>query len=195
MRKIFIGVFVIILLMFIWIFSSYNQLIRLDEKVEAAWSQVLNQYKRRFDLINSLVETVRGATDYEGSLLKEIVSLRAEANKTLNVGDLATNPEAMAAFQKSQAALSDGLGRLFMVIENYPNLKASENFFTLQSQLEGTENRITVARKDYIEAIRLYNTRIRMIPTAWIADYIGLERRQTFDIPIEEQKRPEIRFK
>lgn len=195
MRKIFIGVFVIILLMFIWIFSSYNQLIRLDEKVEAAWSQVLNQYKRRFDLINSLVETVRGATDYEGSLLKEIVSLRAEANKTLNVGDLATNPEAMAAFQKSQAALSDGLGRLFMVIENYPNLKASENFFTLQSQLEGTENRISVARKDYIEAIRLYNTRIRMIPTAWIADYIGLERRQTFDIPIEEQKRPEIRFK
>lgn len=195
MNKKSIIICALVALIAVWLLTAYNGLVRLDEKVEAEWSQVLNQYKRRFDLVNSLVETVRGATDYEGTVLKDVVALRADANKALNVADLATNPEAMAAFQKSQVALSEGLGRLMMVVERYPELKASENFSMLQSQLEGTENRIAVARKDYIEAVRLYNTRIRTIPTAWVAGYMGLERRETFDIAEEEQKRPEIKFR
>ena len=188
-------IFVLLISLFGWIFTSYNSLVRLDENVEAKWSQVLNQYKRRYDLIPNLVATVQGYADHEQETLTEIANLRSQAGKTMLSPDLTTNPQAMKAFQESQTALSGALSRLMVIVERYPDLKANEGFMSLQAQLEGTENRITVARKEYIEAVKQFNIRVRTIPTAWIASWMGMERKQTFDIPQSEQQAPHVEFK
>lgn len=141
-----------------------NTIPTLDEEVKAAWSQVLNQYQRRADLVPNLVETVRGYANQERETLTAVVEARARATQTQLPPDILTNPEAFRRFQENQQALSQALSRLLVVVERYPDLKSNQNFLQLQAQLEGTENRISVARRDYIQAVQRYNTEIRTFP-------------------------------
>jgi LemA protein len=146
-----------------------NNVPKLDEEVNAAWSQVENQYQRRADLIPNLVETVKGYATQERETLTDIVEARSKIAQTPIPADIQTNREALDQFEKNQTALSGALSRLLVVVERYPDLKSNQNFLSLQSQLEGTENRISVARRDYIEAVQKYNTELRTIPGRWIA--------------------------
>ncbi len=141
-----------------------NTIPTLDEEVKAAWSQVLNQYQRRADLIPNLVETVRGYAAQERETLTAVVEARAKATQTQIPPDILTNPEAFQRFQENQDALTGALSRLMVVVERYPDLKSNQNFLQLQAQLEGTENRISVARRDYIQSVQRYNTEIRTFP-------------------------------
>jgi LemA protein len=144
-----------------------NAIPTYEEQAKAAWSQVLNQYQRRADLVPNLVETVKGYAAHESETLQAIVEARSKVTQTQIPADILTNPDAFKTFQDNQAALTGALSRLLVVVEQYPDLKANQNFLTLQSQLEGTENRISVARRDYIEAVRLYNTELKTIPGRW----------------------------
>ena len=144
-----------------------NTIPTLQEQAKAAWSQVLNQYQRRADLIPNLVETVKGFAEQESKVLTEVVEARAKATQVQIPQDILTNPEAFQKFQEAQSGLSGALGRLLVVVERYPDLKSNQNFLALQSQLEGTENRIAIARQDYITAVKDYNTEIRTIPGRW----------------------------
>jgi LemA protein len=175
-----------------------NAVPRQDEAVKAAWSQVLNQYQRRADLIPNLVETVKGYAHQEQSVLTQVVEARAKATQTQVQlpPDVTSNPEAFRQFEQSQAALGGALGRLLAVSENYPDLKSNQNFLALQSQLEGTENRITVARKDYIDAVQTYNTTLRTIPSRWIAAwfYPDAKVKETFTITAQAQQVPQVKF-
>lgn len=141
-----------------------NNIPTYDEEAKAAWSQVLNQYQRRSDLIPNLVEVVRAFAAHERDTLTAVVEARAKATQTVIPSDILTNPEAFRLFQQNEQALSGALSRLLLVIENYPDLKTSPNFVSLQAQLEGTENRVAVARRDYILAVQKYNTEIRTFP-------------------------------
>src|ERR1700752_3433561 len=144
---------------------GYNTIPTLQEQAKARWSDVQNQYQRRADLIPNLVETVKGYAKQEQDTLTKVVEARAKATSVTINADSITDPEKMKQFQDAQAQLSGALGRLLAVTENYPDLKSNQNFLALQSQLEGTENRISVARRDYIEAVRAYNTALRTFPT------------------------------
>ena len=143
-----------------------NKLPTLDEQVKAAWSEVLNQYQRRADLIPNLVETVKGYAHQEQQVLTEVTEARANATQMQLPADILSNPQAFHQFEQNQAAIGGALGRLLAVAEAYPDLKSNQNFLALQSQLEGTENRIAVARRDYILAVQDYNTALRTIPSA-----------------------------
>lgn len=173
-----------------------NNIPTYEENAKAKWSQVLNQYKRRADLIPNLVETVKGFAAQEREVLTEVVEARAKATQTTLTPDMLTDPEAVKAFAENQAALSGALSRLLVTVERYPDLKSSENFLTLQSQLEGTENRISVARRDYIEAVRLYNTELKTFPgRLWKgALYSENEPMVTFDIQAEDTANPTVSF-
>ena len=175
-----------------------NAVPRQDEAVKAAWSQVLNQYQRRADLIPNLVETVKGYAKQEQTVLTQVVEARAKATQTtVNLpADVTSNPEAFRQFEQSQAALGGALGRLLAVSENYPDLKSNANFLALQSQLEGTENRITVARKDYIDAVQVYNTTLRTIPSRWIAAWLypDAKVKETFTITEQAKQAPQVKF-
>jgi len=177
-----------------WVGSTYNSFVRLDEKVIANWAQVENQYKRRLDLIPNLVETVKGYAAHEKETLAQVIALRSAAQTAAKAPDLLTNKTSMDNYVKAQSALSQGLGRLMVIVGRYQDLKANQNFLTLQSQLEGTENRIAVERRNYIEAVREYNTRIRMFPSAMIASLFGFEKKQTFDMPEEASVAPKVSF-
>jgi len=145
-----------------------------DEAVNASWSQVLNQYKRRADLIPNLVSVVKGYAAHEKDTLTAVIEARAKATQTNLPADILTNPQAFQAFQQNQGALSSALSRLMVVIERYPDLKANQNFLALQSQVEGTENRLSVARRDYILAVQNYNTEIRTFPgRIWVSVLYG----------------------
>ena len=141
-----------------------NTIPTLQERAKASWSEVLNQYQRRADLIPNLVETVKGYAKLEQTVLTAVVEARANATKLQIPEDVLTNPEAFQKFQAAQGQLGAALSRLIAITENYPDLKANQNFLALQSQLEGTENRIAVARRDYIEAVRVYNTELTTFP-------------------------------
>ncbi len=173
-----------------------NNIPTFDEAVKAAWSQVLNQYQRRADLVPNLVETVKGYAAHERQVLEGVVEARAKATRMQLPDDILTNPEAFRLFQENQAALSGALARLLAVVENYPDLKASQNFLALQSQLEGTENRIAVARRDYIEAVRIYNTELRTIPGRWWAAWLypDAKVKETFSVGEEVQQVPKVDF-
>ena len=149
-----------------------NKLPTLDEQVKAAWSEVLNQYQRRADLIPNLVETVKGYAHQEQQVLTEVTEARAHATQMQLPADILSNPQAFHQFEQNQAAIGGALGRLLAVAEAYPDLKSNQNFLALQSQLEGTENRIAVARRDYILAVQDYNTALRTIPQRWIASIL-----------------------
>ena len=167
-----------------------------DEQVKAAWSEVLNQYQRRADLVPNLVATVKGYAKQEETVLREVTEARAHATQMTLPADILSNPQAFHQFEQNQAALSGALGRLLAVSEAYPDLKSNQNFLVLQSQLEGTENRIAVARKDYIDAVQAYNTTLRTIPSRWIAAifYPDAKPRQTFAIAEKAQQAPEVKF-
>jgi LemA protein len=169
-----------------------------EENAKAKWSDVLNQYQRRVDLIPNLVETVKGYAAQEKQVLEAVINARARATQTtLQVPpDILTNPEAFKKFQEAQAQLSGALGRLIAVSENYPDLKSNQNYLALQSQLEGTENRIAVARRDYIEAVRAYNTELRTFPgVIWATVlYRNNKPMETFTVADEVTKPPQVKF-
>ena len=144
---------------------GYNAIPTAEESAKAAWSEVLNQYQRRADLIPNLVETVKGYASHEKDVLQSVVEARAKATQVTVTPETLSNPDAFKAFQESQAGLTSALSRLLAVVENYPDLKANQNFLALQAQLEGTENRIAVARRDYIDAVRTYNTTLKTFPS------------------------------
>jgi len=173
-----------------------NNIPTFEEQTKASWAEVLNQYKRRADLIPNLVETVKGYAAQERDVLTSVVEARAKATQIQIPPDIVNNPAAFKAFQESQAQLSGALARLLAVVENYPDLKSSQNFLALQSQLEGTENRISVARRDYVEAVRVYNTELRTIPGRWWAAllYPDAEPAQTFTIEEKDMTVPDVSF-
>jgi LemA protein len=175
-----------------------NNIPTYEQSAKAAWSEVLNQYKRRADLIPNLVETVKGFADQERTVLTEVVEARAKATQVqANIPpDILTNPEAMQKFQDAQSQLGGALGRLLAVVERYPDIKSGQNFLALQSQIEGTENRIAIARRDYIDAVRIYNTELTTIPGRWWRAFLypSAKEMATFDIASEEMRTPKVDF-
>jgi LemA protein len=175
-----------------------NTIPTLEETAKARWSDVLNQYQRRADLIPNLVETVKGYAAQERQVLEEVTNARARATQVqLQLPpDIVTNPEAFKRFQDAQAQLSGALGRLLAVQEAYPDLKSNQNFLALQSQLEGTENRIAVARRDYIEAVRQYNTELRTFPgLIWASTvYRSNKPMETFTVADDVKRPPTVKF-
>ena len=166
------------------------------QQVNATWSQVLNEYQRRTDLIPNLVATVKGYASHEASVLEAVTEARAKVTQTRIPADILTNPAAFHAFERNQATLSGALSRLMVVTENYPNLKADQNFLTLQAQLEGTENRIAVARRDYILAVQQYDTELTTIPGRWYQSlfYSSYTPIQNFTISEQAQQVPQVKF-
>ena len=176
--------------------GRYNNLVGLDERAQAAWSEVDNQYKRRFDLIPQLVATVQGAADFEKSTLEAVTEARASvARVQLPAGAaVPTDPRQLEAYMQAQQGLGAALSRLFAVVESYPELKANQNFLSLQDQLEGTENRIAVARRDYIESVRGYNAYRRRFPTNLVAGLFGFAPRAQPEIGEGEREVPKVDF-
>ena len=156
--------FTLLIIMLMLSACGINNIPTYDEASKAAWSQVLNQYQRRADLVPNLVNTVKGFAKQESEVLTAVVEARSKVAQTQLPKDILTNPQAFKQFQDNQAALSGALSRLLVVVERYPDLKSNQNFLSLQSQLEGTENRIAVARRDYIAAVQKYNTELRTFP-------------------------------
>lgn len=166
------------------------------QAVTAAWSQVLNEYQRRTDLIPNLVATVKAYATHESDTLEAVTDARAKVTQTQIPANILTNPQAFHQFEQNQATLSGALSRLMMVTENYPNLKANENFLALQSQLEGTENRIAVARRDYILSVQQYDTTLTTIPGRWYHSmfYSSYQSIQNFTISEQAQQAPKVNF-
>lgn len=175
---------------------GYNAIQGQDEGVNAAWSEVLNQYQRRADLIPNLVRTVEGYTQQERDVLIRVTEARARVGSIQATPELLNNPEAFQQFQKAQGELTGALSRLLVVSENYPNLKSDQNFRDLQAQLEGTENRITVARNRYIASVREYNTTVRQFPVNLTAMMFSYKPKPSFSVENETQisKPPEVDF-
>ncbi len=195
MKKTLIILAVIVALLSGFVMSTLNGLVSMDETCKATWSQVLNQYQRRAELVPNLVATVKGYAAHEQDTLMQVVEARAQATQTTLSPEMLSDDTAMKNFMQNQGALSSALSRLMVVVEKYPELKANENFMALQSQLEGTENRIAVARKDYIDAVKVFNTRIRTIPTKWVvALFSDMEKKATFDIEESQKAVPVVDF-
>jgi LemA protein len=176
---------------------GYNDLQGLDEDTKAAWSEVINQYQRRADLIPNLVNTVKGYAAHEKDTLENVVQARAKATSIQVTPELLRDEAAFKKFQEAQQGLSSALGRLLAIAENYPNLKADQNFRDLQSQLEGTENRITVARKRYIDKVAEFNKMVRYFPTNLTAKFLlHMEEKPNFTVADEKAvaKPPEVKF-
>jgi len=177
-----------------WGVSTYNSLVGLDEGVNGAWAQVQNQYQRRYDLIPNLVETVKGYAGHEKDVLVGVTEARAKVGQ-LNVSpEILKDPQAFQRFEQAQGGLSSALSRLMVVIEKYPDLKANENFLQLQSQLEGTENRISVERKRFSEVVQEYNTSIRRFPASFIAGFGGFSQKAYFSAETQAQTAPKVKF-
>lgn len=188
---IFLGIVVALIL---YLMSGYNRLVRMDETVNAAWAQVENVYQRRLDLIPNLVETVKGYAAHEKETLQSVIEARAKATQTTISSDVVNNPQAMERFQQSQSQLSSALSRLMVVVEKYPDLKANQNFLELQSQLEGTENRITVERRRYNEAAQSFNSAIRSFPTVLMARLAGFNEKAYFKAEAGAATAPKVQF-
>ena len=165
--------------------KTYNGLQRADESVNAAWSEVVNQYQRRADLVPNLVETVKGYAKHEQTLLTEITAARARVSSMAPTPEMLSDATALERYRAAQSELGNSLARLLAVSENYPDLKASRNFENLMTQLEGTENRITTARNRYIEQVRDYNSRLRTFPASLIASSIGMTAKANFQVKNE----------
>ena len=174
--------------------ANYNQLKARHVTVEKAWAEIDNQYKRRFDLIPNLVETVKGAANFERTTLDSVTEARASVGRIQLPPNLPTDPAQLDAYIKAQQNLSGALGRLFAVAENYPQLKATENFRSLQDQIEGTENRVATARRDYIEAVGAYNTTVETFPGNVVASFAGMAKVPQLSIAPEERAVPKVDF-
>lgn len=188
-----IPVIAIIAVIAIYFTSTYNSMVAQEEAVSTAWSNVENQYQRRSDLISNLVNTVKGYATHEKETFDAVVSARAKATQTtVSIDDL--TPEKMQAYQRAQGEVGSALSRLLAVTENYPELKANENFKELQVQLEGTENRISVERRKFNETVRGYNTAIRKFPRNIVAGMFGFEKHPYFEAEEGSEKAPEVKF-
>ena len=184
---------VVVLLLVGGALTSYNGLVQKDEAAATAWSNVQSQYQRRADLIPNLVNTVKGYAKHESGTLESVVAARAKATQlTVNADEL--TPEKMKQLQAAQGELSQALGRLLMITENYPELKANENFRDLQAQLEGTENRINESRRLYNESVKAYNVGIRTFPANIMAGIFGFEKRTAFEAEAGAEKAPSVEF-
>jgi LemA protein len=189
--------FLIVLTATVFTGCGINNIPTYDEQVNSAWAQVENQYQRRSDLIPNLVNTVKGYAAQEQETLTAVVEARAKATSMRVDSDILNNPEALEKYEQAQGSLGRALGRLLMVTENYPDLKSNANFLALQSQLEGTENRIAVARRDFIQAVQAYNTEIRTFPgKIWHSLlYSDMEIRETFKATTENaEQAPAVNF-
>ncbi|HDP67424.1 MAG TPA: LemA family protein [Candidatus Marinimicrobia bacterium] len=187
-------VLVILLMIYGFFKNNYNALVTLEETVNQAWAQVGNQYQRRADLIPNLVETVKGYAAHEKETFAAVTEARAKVGQLTVTPEVLNDPEAFAKFQQVQGELGSVLSRLMAISENYPQLKANENFLALQSQLEGTENRISVERKRLNEAVQRYNTRIRRFPTNLLANLYGFEKKLYFEAQPGAETVPKVEF-
>lgn len=193
MKKSTIIFIAIVAILVIYVISIYNGLVKREEAVKTAWSQVENVYQRRADLIPNLVATVKGYAQHETSTLESVVEARTKATQiTVNAENL--TEEQISKFQKAQGELSTALGRLIGISEAYPDLKANENFLNLQAQLEGSENRISTERKAFNEAAQQYNTKIRVFPASIIASWFGFEAKGYFSAEEGSDKAPTVSF-
>ncbi len=194
MKKwIWIAVAAVAVLGVVWVYRTYNRFVRMDEEVKNAWAQVETQYQRRSDLIPNLVNTVKGYAAHERETLEGVIEARAKATSVnLSVDEL--TPATMAEFQRAQEGVRSALGRLLVVAERYPDLKANQNFQELQAQLEGTENRIAVARERFNTTVRAYNVSVRRFPAVIIAGMFGFDRKPYFQADEKAQQAPVVEF-
>ncbi|HHL57985.1 MAG TPA: LemA family protein [Bacteroidetes bacterium] len=196
MKKSWIIIAVIVILaivLYSWVKGTYNHMVTEQEKVNKQWSDVENVYQRRADLIPNLVATVKGYATHEKETLEGVINARAKATQTtIDAGNLTA--ENMAAFQQAQDGLSSALAKLMVVVERYPDLKANQNFLELQAQLEGTENRITVERRKFNEAARMYNTYIKLFPKNILANLFGFDAKPYFEAQAGAETAPKVEF-
>lgn len=182
---------VVIVLVALWGILSYNGLVGMDENVSNQWANVETQYQRRSDLIPNLVNTVKGYAKHESQTLEAVMAARSQATQ-VKIDPSNCTPQQLAAYQKAQGDVTTALGKLLAITENYPDLKANQNFLELQSQLEGTENRINVARKDFNDSAKEYNTSLRRFPRNIIASMFGFEKRNYFEAEAGAEKAPKV---
>jgi len=175
--------------------GTYNKMVAMDEDVTSQWAEVQNQYQRRYDLIPNLVQTVKGYAKHESDVYTQVAEARSKAGGGVKIDDkILTDPQAFERYQQAQDQLGSTLQRLLMVTENYPELKADQNFLALQDQLEGTENRITVARNRFNDSAKTYNSFIRKFPNNFIANMSNFEKKQYFSAATEAQSAPKVQF-
>lgn len=184
---------VVIVLVALWGILSYNGLVSMDENVSNQWANVETQYQRRSDLIPNLVNTVKGYAKHESQTLEAVMAARSQATQ-VKIDPSNCTPQQLAAYQKAQGDVTTALGKLLAITENYPDLKATDNFKMLQEQLEGTENRINVARKDFNDSAKKYNTSLRRFPRNIIASMFGFEKRNYFEAEAGAEKAPKVEF-
>ena len=193
MKKGTIIIVAIVAIIAIWAVSGYNSLVNMDENVSNQWANVETQYQRRADLIPNLVNTVKGYAAHEKETLEGVIAARSQATQ-IKVDPADLTPEKLAEYQKAQGQLATALGRLLAITENYPDLKANQNFLELQAQLEGTENRINVARKNFNDAAKAYNTAIRRFPKNMLAGMFGFDKRAYFEAAEGAEQAPQVQF-
>lgn len=199
MKSIGCGIILVLVLIVLvvggMLWTSYNRLVTIDQRVNTAWANVQTQYQRRYDLIPNLVNTVQGAANFEKSTLTEVTNARASVGSVkLDPTKAPTDPAQMAQFEAAQGSLGNALSRLLVVAENYPQLRATQNFQELQAQIEGTENRIGASRQDYNEVVQSYNTMVRRFPTVLIAGMFGFHPRPPFSAQAGAEKAPTVNF-
>ncbi|WP_455585302.1 LemA family protein [Bacteroides sp.] len=193
MKKSIIIIIAVVAVIVIWAISMYNGLVTMDENVNSQWANVETQYQRRADLIPNLVNTVKGYASHEKETLEGVVEARSKATQMqVNANDL--TPEKLAEYQKAQGAVTSALGKLLAITENYPDLKANQNFLELQAQLEGTENRINVARTNFNNAAQAYNTAIRRFPKSLFAAVFGFDKHAYFEAAEGTETAPAVNF-
>ncbi len=193
MKKSTIIIIAVLALLAIWAVTGYNGLVAMEENVNGQWSNVETQYQRRADLIPNLVNTVKGYASHERETLEGVIEARSKATRiTVNAEDL--TPEKLAEYQKAQGAVTSALGKLLAITENYPELKANQNFLELQAQLEGTENRINVARTNFNNTTKEFNTSIRRFPKNILAGLFGFEKRAYFEAAESAEQAPKVEF-
>ena len=194
MKKVTIIIFVaVVAIIAFWAISGYNSLVSMDENVSNQWANVETQYQRRADLIPNLVNTVKGYAAHEKETLEGVIAARSQATQ-IKVDPTDLTPEKLAEYQKAQGQLATALGKLLAITENYPDLKANQNFLELQAQLEGTENRINVARKNFNDAAKAYNTAIRRFPKNILAGMFGFDKRAYFEAAEGAEQAPQVQF-
>ena len=193
MKKSTIIILAVVAAVVVWAISGFNGIISHEESVNQAWAKVESAYQRRSDLIPNLVNTVKGYAEHEKETLQQVTDARTRAT-SINIDPTTATPEQLAAWNKAQQGVGSALGRLIAVAENYPDLKANENFRDLQAQLEGTENRIKVERDRYNDAVKSYNVKIRRFPTNLLASMFGFEKRSMFEAQQGAEIAPEVKF-
>lgn len=187
-------ILVVVVILVGWGVGVYNSLVSLNEAVNQSWSQVENQYQRRSDLIPNLVNTVKGYANFEKDVLTKVTEARASVGSIKATPEILDNPQLFQKFQAAQTNLGTALSRLLVTVENYPNLKANEGFLNLQAQLEGTENRITVARMNFNQVVQDYNTRIKRFPAVFFAGIAGFREKQYFKAAPGAENAPKVEF-